>query len=74
MNSQEVLQEKLPLIVPILEGNGIIPGQYSVYTYLLSPGGEEYGCQVSPTIGNSSLFTLPIQEALASIGISLKID
>jgi hypothetical protein len=74
MNSQEALQEKLPLVVPILEENGIVPGQYSVYTYLLSPGGEEYGCQVSPTSGNSSLFTLPVQEALTSIGVSLKID
>ena len=73
MNSEEALQEKLPLIISILEGNGIIPGQYSVSTYFL-PSSEEYGCQVSPTSGNSPLFTLVVQEALISSGISVKID
>ena len=73
MNSEEVLQEKLPLIISILSDNEIIPGQYSVSTYFL-PSSEEYGCQVSPTAGNSSLFTLVVQEALTSAGISVKID
>ena len=73
MNSEEILQEKLPLIKSIMEGNGIVLGQYAVSTYFL-PSGNEYGCQVSPTIGNTSLFTPTVQESLTSAGFSVKID
>jgi hypothetical protein len=71
MNSEEALKEKLPLIKSIMEENGIVLGQYSVSTYSL-PSGNEYGCQVSPTVGNSSLFTLTVQETLTSSGFSVK--
>ena len=71
MNSEEALKEKLPLIKSIMEENGIFLGQYSVSTYSL-PSGNEYGCQVSPTVGNSSLFTLTVQETLTSSGFSVK--
>ena len=73
MNSEQTLQEKLPLIKSILGENGIAPGQSSVSTYSL-PSGNEYGCEVSPTVGNSPLFTPTAQESLTSAGISVKID
>ena len=72
MNSEQALQEKLPLIQSIMRENGIILGQYSVSTYFL-PSGNEYGCQVSPTVGNSYLFTRTVQEAITSAGFLLKI-
>ena len=73
MNSEQTLQEKLPLIKSIMEENGIVLGQSSVSTYSL-PSGNEYGCEVSPTVGYSSLFTPTAQESLTSAGISVKID
>jgi len=73
MNSEEALQEKMPLIKSILGENGIVLGQYAVSTYFL-PSGNEYGCQVSPTIGNASLFTPTVQESLTSAGFPLKIN
>ena len=73
MNSEEALKEKLPLIKSIMEENGIVLGQYSVSTYSL-PSGNEYGCRISPTVGNSSLFTLTVQETITSAGFSVKID
>ena len=72
MNSEQALQEKLPLIQSIMRENGIILVQYSVSTYFL-PSGNEYGCQVSPTVGNSYLFTPTVQEAITSAGFLLKI-
>ena len=73
INSEQTLQQKLPLIKSIIEENGIVSGQYSVSTYFL-PSGNEYGCQVSPTVGNSSLFTLTVQETITSAGFLVKID
>ena len=58
INSEQTLQQKLPLIKSIIEENGIVSGQYSV----------------SPTVGNSSLFTLTVQETITSAGFSVKID
>ena len=73
MSSEETLKEKLPLITSILLENGIDVGQYSVSTYSLSTEGE-FGCIVSPTTGNSYLFTIQVQESLTSAGISFKIN
>jgi hypothetical protein len=73
MNSEQALQEKLPLIKSIMEENGIVSGQYSVSTYFL-PSGNEYGCRISPTVGNSSLFTPTVQEIITSSGFLLKIN
>jgi hypothetical protein len=56
-----------------MEENGIVSGQYSVSTYFL-PSGNEYGCRISPTVGNSSLFTLTVQATITSAGFSVKID
>ena len=66
MTSEEAFQQKFPAIVSILTGNGIVAGQYSVSTYTL-PSKDGFGCWVSPTTGNSELFTQEVQNALIAL-------
>ena len=73
MTSEDALREKLPLVIAILEGKGIAPGKYSVSTYTPSSG-EGFGCRVSPTTGNSPLFTPEVQDELISEGIDVNIS
>lgn len=71
MNSEQLLQQNLPLVVSILESNGIVTGKYSVSATVKTNGDQE--CIVSPTPGNSSLFTTQIQEDLVSAGFIIQI-
>ena len=71
MNSEQLLQQNLPLVVSILESNGIVRGKYSVSATVKTNGDGE--CTVSPTPGNSSLFTTQIQEDLVSAGFIVQI-
>ena len=71
MNSEQLLQQNLPLAIGILESNGIGIGKYSVSASLKGNGGSE--CTVSPTSGNSSLFTDKVKEDLASAGFIVQI-
>ena len=70
MTSEEVFQQKYPVVVAIMEANEIVAGQYAFSAFLKTDG--EYGCWVSPTTGNSSLFTQKVQDDLAAEGISFK--
>ena len=72
MTSEEVFQQKYPTVVAIMEANGIVAGQYSFSAFSKEDG--EYGCWVSPTTGNSSLFTQKVQDDLAAAGIPVKIN
>jgi hypothetical protein len=72
MTSEDALKEKLPLVMSILLDNGIVTGKYSVSAYTTAPG-EEFMWQVSPTKGNSLLFTPAVQAQLADAGIQFKI-
>lgn len=71
MDSEQLLQQNLPLAEEILGANGIVPGQYSVSAFV-KDGGES-GCVVSPTPGNSGLFTVQVQEDLAAAGFLVQI-
>ena len=70
MTSEDALKEKLPLVMSILLDNGIITGKYSVCAYASEEG---FSWQVSPTKGNSLLFTPAVQAQLADAGIQFKI-
>jgi len=71
MNSEQLLQQNLPLAMRILESNGIGIGKYSVSASIKTDGGSE--CTVSPTTGNSSLFTSKVKEDLTSAGFVVQI-
>jgi hypothetical protein len=49
-----------------------VAGQYSFSAFSKEDG--EYGCWVSPTTGNSSLFTQKVQDDLTAAGIPIKIN
>ena len=71
MDSEQLLQQKLPLAMEILGTNGIVPGQYSVCAFVKDDG--ESGCRVSPAPGNSGLFTVQVQEDLTAAGFLVQI-
>ena len=71
MNSEQVLQQSLPVVMGILGSNGVVPGQYSV-SASVGEGGLSR-CTVSPTVGNSSVFTVKVQEDLALAGFVVQI-
>ena len=71
MNSEQLLQQSLPLAMSILESNGIEIGKYSVSASLKGNGESE--CTVSPTSGNSSLFTAKVQDDLTAAGFRVQI-
>ena len=71
MNSEQLLQQNLPLAMSILESNGIVRGKYSVSATVKTNGGQE--CTVSPTPGNSSLFTAKVQDDLTEAGFIVQI-
>lgn len=70
MTSEQYFQQKYPVVVSIMEDNGIVAGQYAFSAF--SKGDGEYGCWVSPTTGNSSLFTQKVQDDLTNEGIQFK--
>jgi hypothetical protein len=71
MNSEHLFQQNFPLVANIMESNGIGPGKYS-FTASVGEGGPS-GCTVSPTIGNSSAFTVKVQEDLTAAGFVVQI-
>jgi hypothetical protein len=71
MNSEQLLQQNLPLAMNILESNGIGIGKYSVSASLKRNGESE--CTISPTSGNSSLFTAKVQDDLTVAGFRVQI-
>jgi len=71
MNSEQLLQQNLPLAMSILESNGIGIGKYSVSATVKTNGDGE--CTVSPTSGNSPLFTAKVQDDLTEAGFIVQI-
>lgn len=70
MTSEEAFQQKYPVAVSVMKANGIVAGQYSFSAFPETGGG--YGYWVSPTAGNSALFTQEVQDDLAAEGIQFK--
>jgi hypothetical protein len=66
MNPEQLFQQNFPLVASIMASNGIGPGQYS-----FSAGPS--GCTVSPTPGNSGLFTTKVQNDLTAAGFVVQI-
>ena len=71
MNSEQLLQQNLPVVMEILGSKGVVPGQYSV-SASVGEGGLSR-CTVSPTAGNSSAFTVKVQEDLTAAGFVVQI-
>jgi hypothetical protein len=71
MNSEQLFQQKFPLVASIMTSNGIGPGQYSFSATVNVEGGS--GCTVSPTPGNSGLFTTKVQNDLTAAGFVVQI-
>jgi hypothetical protein len=71
MDSEQLLQQNLPVVMAILESSGVVPGQYSV-SASVGEGGLSR-CTVSPTPGNSSAFTVKVQEDLTAAGFVVRI-
>jgi hypothetical protein len=70
MNSEQLFQQNFPLVASIMASNGIGLGQYS---FSASAGEGPSGCTVSPTPGNSGLFTTKVQDDLTSAGFVVQI-
>ena len=71
MNSEQLFQQNFPLVMSIMASNGIVPGKYS-FSASAGEGGPS-GCTVSPTPGNSGLFTTKVQNDLTAAGFVVKI-
>jgi len=71
MNSEQLLQQNLPLARIVMESNGIGIGKYSVSATVKTNGDQE--CTVSPTKENSSLFTDKVQDDLTAAGFRVQI-
>jgi hypothetical protein len=71
MNSEQLFQQKFPLVASIMTSNGIGPGQYSFSAFVGE--GDLSRCTVSPTPGNSGLFTTKVQNDLTAAGFAVQI-
>lgn len=71
MNSEQLFQQNFPLVANIMASNGIATGKYS-FAASMGEGGPS-GCTVSPTPGNSELFTTKVQSDLTAAGFTVKI-